>query len=125
MVRLGSRKKGTKGRVRVRLGSRRKGIRRDGTYLGYLGFVSGLLAQAKTSCVSTAVVSVTISYRLLVVSHSSSEFLFFPVQPGVGGVSETDCRKRSSAALNISKIGIDLMYDGTTLYRAEAVYEKE
>ena len=49
------------------------------TYLGYLEFVSGWYAQAKTSRVSTAVVSVAISYRLLVAAHSSSEFPFIPV----------------------------------------------
>ena len=31
-------------------------------------------------------------------------------------MSGTDRRKRSSAALNLAKVGIDLMCDGTTLY---------
>ena len=40
-------------------------------------------------------------------------------------MSGTEWRKLSSAALNLSRVGIDLMSGGTALYSAEAVDEKE
>ena len=48
-------------------------------------------------------------YHVLLTAHSKIELPLAPVYPGVGGVSGTVWRKRSSAALNFGKVGIDLM----------------
>ena len=57
--------------------------------------------------------------------HSSIEFLFCPVYPGVGGVSGNSLRKASRAGLKVVKVRRDLMAGGTTLYSAEALEAKE
>ena len=75
------------------------------------------------SSISTA--NVVAHQRHVLPAHSSIEFLFCPVYPGVGGVSGNSLRNASSAGLKVVKDGRDLMLGGTTLYRAEALEAKE
>ena len=58
-------------------------------------------------------------------AHSSIDFLFCPVYPGVGGVSRNSLRNASRAGLKVVKVMRDLMAGGTTLYSAEALEAKE
>ena len=58
-------------------------------------------------------------------AHSSIEFLFCPVYPGVGGVSGKLLRNASSDDLKVARDVCSLMLGGTTLYSAEALEAKE
>ena len=75
------------------------------------------------SCISTA--KVVVCQRHVPPAHSSIEFLFCPVYPGVGGVSGNSLRNASRAGLKVVKVRRDLMLGGTTLYSAEALEAKE
>ena len=75
------------------------------------------------SCISTA--KVVARQRHVPPAHSSIEFLFCPVYPGVGGVSGNSLRNASRACLKVVKVRRDLMLGGTTLYSAEALEAKE
>ena len=94
------------------------------TYLGLLGLGSELECyQAKN--VLHLHRHVVACQRHVPPAHSSIEFLFCPVYPGVGGVSGNSLRKASRAGLKVVKVRRDLMAGGTTLYSAEALEAKE